>query len=176
MNTMDAMDTMDTMDMYDTKIMEEPIAVHPVPMMKILYNTCTGGFRFSEGFLQEYYRRTGEEAPRLGGPHSVHPIRTHPVAIQIVEEYGLRWCSGRNSRLALDTIPAVFADYWEIEEYHGDEIIKVNIHRALADILDQFMISGNYTKLCNDYDKIKHAESIYNTMQQPASVGYTLPY
>lgn len=171
--------TMNVMeDMYDTKRMEDDTGLiqiqsgsgtgSGVHMMKILYNSCTGGFRFSEAFLQEYLQRTGEEAPRLGCrcPHTTQPIRVHPVAIQIAEEFGLRWISGRNSRLSFEIIPAVFADYWEIDEYHGDETITVNVHHALSDVLERFMITGDYVKLQADYEEIKQAEKVYNTMKQ----------
>lgn len=161
-------------EMYNTKRMEDG-DMSEIPMIKILYNSCTGGFRLSEAFLQEYFRRTGQEAPRLGGqsPHTMQQIRIHPVAIQIAEEFGLRWSSGRNSRLTVETIPVVFADYWEIDEYHGDETIIVNVHHALSDALERFMITGDHGKLQAEYEEIKHAEKVYNEIKQTRALFHS---
>ena len=133
-----------------------------IPLLSILYNDCTGGFRFSDNFLEEYKRRTGEIAPALGGNwrNKQECIRCNPIVIEIFEEKGSQWCSGRNSRIRQINIPAIFTDFWKIEEYHGHEAVSVDVNHALADVLERFMNHQNLIILENEYRVIKEAEQI----------------
>lgn len=125
-------------------------------MIKVLYNDCYGGFEFSKAFEAEYKTRTGRELKahqRLyrTGPDS---IRCDPVAIAIFEEKGSEWCSGPNSVLAVRKIPKIFERYWEIDEYDGDETVRVDRSEALADCLHAFMTSGDKATLEAQYRAI----------------------
>jgi hypothetical protein len=126
--------------------------------LKILYNDCYGGFHFSSEFEAEYEVRTGKKVRDICpyGPNKA--IRADPVTISIFEEKGMEWCSGRFSSIKLYQIPAVFARYWEIDEYDGDETVRVNVAEALADILETYMQTGDHATMVDQYRHIKTAE------------------
>lgn len=129
--------------------------------IKVIYNDCYGGFAFSEEFLAALKERTGrtldmnKELLHLG-PNS---IRCNSEAIALLEEKGAEWSSGANSYLAIREFPAVFANYWEIDEYDGNETVRITVAEALADILDTYMETRNEEALANQYAIIKEAQS-----------------
>jgi hypothetical protein len=127
--------------------------------MKILYNDYYGGFNFSDSFLAEYKARTGNELNVVNSLFRIGPnsIRCDPVAIAIFEDRGTKWCSGDAADLAIYEIPEVFANYWEIDEYDGNETVRVNITEALADILDTYMETRDQDALERQYKIIKEA-------------------
>jgi len=119
----------------------------------ILYNNCYGGFAFSDVFLEEYEGRTGKKLDtykalfRLGA----ESIRCDPVAVAIFQERGGEWCSGPNSQIEAFSCPMALAKYWEIDEYDGDEHVRVLVSDALADILHTFMQTGDRVALNRQY-------------------------
>lgn len=129
--------------------------------IKILYNNCYGGFNLSKAFKEEYQRRTGKAVGRdilafyYRGPDS---FRCNPIAVAIVEEFGCEWSSGLNSAIEIREIPAVFARYWEITEYDGEETVHANVEEAYADILHSYMDSGDLGALVKQYRAIRVAE------------------
>jgi hypothetical protein len=134
-----------------------------VSILSILFNDCVGGFRFSEKFLEEFERRTGEVCSNFGGGwrNRNTTMRINPIALEIYQEYGSAWCSGRNSRIRCYNIPAIFADSWIIEEYHGHETVVVDMNLAYANALDRFINGGrNERALDQEYEAIKEAEQI----------------
>lgn len=123
---------------------------------KVLYNDCYGSFNFSEAFLAEYKARTGcvldtYKALFRRGPNS---IRCDPMAIAIVEERGSEWASGTGAYISIREFPAVFAHYWEVEEYDGDEHVRIDVAAALADILQTFMETRDLPTLERQYAAI----------------------
>lgn len=130
-------------------------------MLKILYNDCYGGFAFSPAFLDEFKTRTGRTLDtykalfRLG-PNS---IRCDPTAVAIFEERGSEWCSGPHAALEVREIPTLFADYWEIDEYDGNETVRVDVNAALADCLATFMETRDMTALERQYATIQAAKA-----------------
>ena len=127
--------------------------------IKILYNDCYGGFEFSNEFLEEYKARTGKALNTYSalfrqGPNS---IRCDPIAVAIVEERGSAWASGSHSEIAIREIPAVFARYWTIDEYDGDETVLVDVSAALADILQTFMETRNMEEMERQYKTVMDA-------------------
>ena len=51
----------------------------------------------------------------------------------------------------------MFANYWEIDEYDGNETVRVNVTEALADILDTYMETRDHVALERQYKIIKDA-------------------
>jgi len=119
----------------------------------ILYNNCYGGFAFSDAFLEEYQKRTGAKLDtykalfRLGS----ESIRCNSVAVAIFKEKGSEWCSGLDSQIEAFECPVALAKYWDIEEYDGDERVRVLVAEALADILHTFMQTGDRPTLEQQY-------------------------
>ena len=126
---------------------------------KVLYNDCYGGFDFSDAFLAEFKKRTGRDLDTQKalfhlGPNS---IRCDPIAVAIFEEYGTEWCSGGGAFLAVRELPALFAHYWEIDEYDGNETVRADVNAALVDCLDTFMQTRDTAILEKQYAEIKAA-------------------
>lgn len=122
--------------------------------MKVLYNNCYGdGFVFSEAFLAEYKKRTGQALDTYKALFHLGPqsIRCNATAIAIFEEKGSEWCSGPSSELAIFEVPAPYRNYWEIEEDGGDERVRLLKSEALADVLHAFMRSNDREALDESY-------------------------
>jgi len=122
--------------------------------MKVLYNNCYGdGFAFSDAFLAEYTKRTGQTLDTYKALFHLGPqsIRCNGTAIAIFEEKGSEWCSGPTSELAVFEVPAPYRDYWEIEEDGGDERVRLLKSEALADVLHAFMRSNDREALDASY-------------------------
>jgi hypothetical protein len=121
--------------------------------IKILYNNCYGGFMFSTAFEDEYKSRTGKDF-LYSGPGL---DRCDPVAIAIFEEKGSEWSSGTHSMLDIREIPAIFERYWEIDEFDGNETVRICISEAYADILHTYMEHGSLEDLRTQYAALKEA-------------------
>ena len=85
-------------------------------MKKFLVNKCYGGFSFSEEMKKELGARLGCEI--LWDDD----YATDPVAIDLFEERGSKWVSGRRAKLELVELPDETTD-WCLEEYDGMEQI-----------------------------------------------------
>lgn len=127
--------------------------------IKVLYNERYGGFCFSDAFLAEYKARTGKSIPSFAdteiGPTS---IRCDPVAIAIFEERGAKWSSGQSATLEIYEFPAVFANYWTIDEYDGMEKVQIDSGQAFADVLHNFMKTRDMAALEHQYAVLKKAK------------------
>jgi len=124
---------------------------------QVLYNNSYGdGFVFSTAFLIEYEARTSKKLNMFMALARIGPesIRCDPVAIAIFQEKGPEWCSGPTSELALREFSNVFAQYWEIEEQDGDEHVRLLVSEALADILHEFVRTGDKATLDRQYKVI----------------------
>lgn len=82
--------------------------------MKILINTCFGGFGLSEIALKEYRKLKG-----IQESDSYNIDRSDPILIQVVETLGRKVCADRFASLAIVEIPDNVE--WEISEYDGME-------------------------------------------------------
>lgn len=109
--------------------------------MKVLYNDCYGDFAFSAAFLAEYKARAGRDLDLTKALFhtGAHSIRCDPVAIAIVAEHGSEWASAPDANITIYEFPDVFAHYWEIEDYDGNETVHINVSDAVADLLHTFM-------------------------------------
>ena len=131
-------------------------------MIKVIYNDCYGGFGFSEQFAAEYEKQAGTPLNEEKRLYHRRDLRMDPVAIKILEEKGSEWSSGPYAQLVVASIPNIFEKYWEVDEYDGNETVRVAISDALADILDTFMENGDKAALDKQYAAIKSAGETYN--------------
>jgi hypothetical protein len=122
----------------------------------ILYNNCNGGFAFSDAFLAEYTKRTSVTLDTFKAlfRQGVESIRCDPHAVAIFKEKGSEWCSGPNSQIEAFECPVAMAKYWEIDEYYGDEHVRMLTAEALADILHTYMQTGDRAALERQYSVI----------------------
>ena len=102
--------------------------------MKVLFNNCYGGFKFSKAFLEIYPEIKGEEYSR-----------TSPELIKMVEDFGLEQASSNFSALAIALVPDEATDWW-IDEYDGYESVYyvLNGKRHKAEIIDSCPFIGGY--------------------------------
>lgn len=89
--------------------------------MKIVINTCYGGFGLSDEAMQEYKNRKGLTTDFLWEIE-----RNDPDLVEIVEELGDE-ANGAFAHLKIVDIPDGIE--WEIEEYDGREWIS-ETHRT----------------------------------------------
>ena len=82
--------------------------------MKIVINSCYGGFSLSKEALEHFRKETGGKA----GFYDFQIDRDHPVLIRIVEEWGDR-ANGPYSKLKIVEIPDEVN--WVISEHDGSE-------------------------------------------------------
>jgi hypothetical protein len=129
--------------------------------IKVLYNNCYGGLNFSDAFVALWEKRSGKKLDLFKESLKYAPdsIRCDPIAISIFEENGSDWCSGESSMIALREFPEVFYRYWEIEEYDGDEHVRILVTDAFADILQVFMETGDRAALDRQYKEITDAQA-----------------
>lgn len=89
--------------------------------MKIVINTCYGGFGVSENFLKAYnisYRKTS-----YGSVYAEEDIeRTDPRLIEYIETYGSEMASSSHAELEVVEIPK--GTLYRITEYDGFEDIE----------------------------------------------------
>ena len=90
------------------------------PTMKVVVNSCYGGFGLSDKALDMY--------KQLSNKYEIYDFeldRTDPVLIQIVETLGAE-ANGRFAKLRIIEIPDDVE--WEITEYDGNESVE-EVHR-----------------------------------------------
>lgn len=83
--------------------------------MKVLINTCFGGFSFSDAAIQEYNSRKSPNAPEAT---KYNHSRTDPLMIEVVEELGSA-ANGEHAELKVVEIPDDVK--WYIHYYDGNE-------------------------------------------------------
>lgn len=142
--------------------------------MKVIFNDAYGDFGFSADFEAAYKAATGHAitARRLfvrGGGS----IRVDPVAIRLIEEHGTEWASATGAALTIYEFPDIFADYWEIEEYGGNETVHIQLAEALADVLHTYMeqreLPSALIAMESQYRRLTEAHaSLQKTVSEPA--------
>jgi hypothetical protein len=85
--------------------------------LKVVYNACYGGFSLSDEACKvlgySNYRGRGID-------------RTDPRLVLLLEEWGSERVSGKHSRLQIETIPHEWSGCYIIDEYDGDEVVRLD--------------------------------------------------
>lgn len=104
-----------------------------IKQMKVLYNTCYGGFNFSKQFVEEFNKRHPDRPKKL---EEWHDERIDPDVIALYEEKGSDWSSGACSKLDMDEIPDDVE--FRIREYDGMESVSWSIPKdeIIKDLMD----------------------------------------
>ena len=142
-------------------------------MPRVLFNDCYGDFCFSEAFAAEYLKRSGSSVDADGRLYliGVHSIRCDLVALKIFDEFGSEWCSGPEADLAVHEVPDIFERYWEIDDYGGNETVRIRVDEVLADILETFIESGDRVAMLNQYNLVCTAAGRTPVMFQSMNFG-----
>jgi hypothetical protein len=128
--------------------------------IKILYNdSYDADFGFSEELEAAYKARTGRDINTTTRLYRIgaDSVRRDPVAIALVEELGTERASAPGSYLQIREIPAMFERYWSVEASFGTESINVDVNEAFADVLHNYMDTGDLGVLVTQYRKVKTA-------------------
>lgn len=101
--------------------------------MKVVYNTCYGGFSLSKPAIERYLNLKGlpfiVETSKYGLPsYTVNGEhwcdrdipRNDPALVQVVEELG-KAASGAHASLAITEVKS--GERWRIDEYDGSESV-----------------------------------------------------
>ena len=88
--------------------------------MKVVINSCYGGFGLSDKALDMYKQLSNKSEV-----YSFELDRTDPILIQVVEALGAE-ADGRFAKLCIIEIPDDIE--WEITEYDGSESVE-EVHR-----------------------------------------------
>jgi hypothetical protein len=107
-----------------------------------LYNTCFGGFFFSDEFEEEYKKRC-EAVGKSPMPYAGQD-RADPIAVALFQEWGPERSSGDCSKLKLYWVPQDLLAYASEHEYDGKESVRVSAPNAYAFLLKTFL---------DDYEK-----------------------
>lgn len=101
--------------------------------MKVLYNTCYGGFNFSKQFVEEFNKRHPDRVKKL---EEWHEERIDRNIIALFEEKGSDWSSGVCAKLDVEEIPDDVE--FHIREYDGMEGVAWSIPKdeIIQDLLD----------------------------------------
>ena len=128
-------------------------------MPRVLFNDCYGDFCFSDAFASEFLKRTGSTIDEDGRQYlvGVNSIRCDTVVLQIFDEFGSAWCSGPECVLAIYEVPGIFERYWEIDDYGGNETVRIRVDEVLVDILETFIESGDRVAMLNKYHLVCQA-------------------
>jgi hypothetical protein len=128
--------------------------------IKILYNdSYDADFGFSEELEKVYKERTGRNVNTTTRLYRIgaDSVRRDPVAIALVEEFGSERASAPGAYLQIREIPAMFERYWSVEASFGTETIHVDTNEAFADLLHQYMDTGDLAVLVKQYRSVKTA-------------------
>lgn len=143
--------------------------------VKVLINTCYGGFAFSDAFCAEYNRIYGEGAMQTYMATHFYDAfleknrklcngkvasRYDPKIVELYERLGGSYaCSGKYATLKTVEIPRALAPYITIKETYGDETIAIHISQMYRDLLDD-IVSRRCVRFCDTmaYEEIRNWE------------------
>lgn len=143
--------------------------------VKVLINTCYGGFAFSDAFCAEYNRIYGEGAMQTYMATHFYDAfleknrklcngkvasRYDPKIVELYERLGGSYaCSGKYATLKTVEIPRALAPYITINEKDGAETIAIHISQMYRDLLDD-IVSRRCVRFCDTkaYEEIRNWE------------------
>lgn len=100
--------------------------------IKVLVNSCYGGFGISDIALSLYLKKKIEIDPNYK-VYECSLSRTDPILVECFEELGNEF-NKEYAQIRIEEIPAKYKDYLEIIEYDGSESIEIDIIQYEYDI------------------------------------------
>lgn len=104
---------------------DQEIEIFPCPVekVKVAYNSCYGGFSLSNAALNMLKTRKG--LPQTEYLEEREMVRHDPDLVAILETLGPE-ANGSCADLQIKEIPTDYRDFYEIEEYDGNEFVCLN--------------------------------------------------
>lgn len=100
--------------------------------IRVLYNTCYGGFTFSEEAFDEINKRLSEKGKKtLRSVYSDDYDRYEPIYLEVYDLLGPQKFSGKNSKIEFELVEEKYKDFITIDEYDGLETVMVNTDNSL---------------------------------------------
>ncbi len=94
--------------------------------MKIVHNTCYGGFSLNDEGLKRYHEKTGKQRG-----DSEFLDRHDPALVEMIEEDAKKY-SGRCSELRIYNLDDIFDGCYYIDDYDGMESVEVDYGKWLT--------------------------------------------
>lgn len=103
---------------------------------EVLINSCFGGFGLSKGFL-DFAQSRSFTYDNCCYSHHDNELRSDPLLISLIKEYGLAQTSDSCARITIQSVPKYYN--WTITEYDGNEELVVtfpweSLARALLEL------------------------------------------
>jgi hypothetical protein len=137
--------------------------------IRVLYNSCYGGFALSEEAVDEFNKLS--DKPLIRKYISKHDInmRTNPIMLRIYDTLGTKRFSGNYSNILIENINYIYKDYISISEYDGFEIIKIKYHEyKVYNILSSTTLS--------DQEKVLKLKKIHYSDDVKKPISYFADY
>jgi hypothetical protein len=128
-----------------------------IEFVEILYNSCYGGYAYSNEFCK-YYNDLTNSYINMYDMCEINE-RMDPNIIYTFKQLGSFKSSSKCANLKLTTIPKGMIDYVKIKEYDGMEKIYIDYNKAYRDLLENIIKDGIITNECMErYNYIKLVE------------------
>lgn len=127
--------------MQDKMSFTPPEKYSELELVGYLFNRCYGGYTVSQAFLDrlnEIRREAGLE-PKEAHELEHHSMRFDPLVVKTFQELGSEKASGVYARIHIKWFPRSFLNYLNWKETDGKESINIDVPRALARILEDFL-------------------------------------
>lgn len=115
--------------------------------MKVVINTCFGGFSLSEKALKLYCESGGDEKEILCAGRNIN--RHDHLLINVVEKLGSE-AAGRCAQLEIINIPDKYSTCYRINEYDGLEDVAYDFQKLIAEKLSSYNIKSLGLGECHD--------------------------
>lgn len=145
-------------------------------LIPFLYNTCYGGYAFTDEFMERLNeRRVAAGLEPYQSSYSISYGTRHrydPMITGLFQEMGSVNVCEPYSKIAIEWIPKEFIERAEINEYDGKECVNVNIQEIYSEILKEFLkewaSNGNLRveELNRRYERVKSMAFRYREFQR----------
>lgn len=114
--------------------------------MRVVYNTCYGGFGLSKEGLMLYNDKRKQAGLSVAEWDGQIKNRHDPILLDVVDELGEK-ANGNFSKLKIREIPDEYANCYNIREYDGQESVVCDPCRLV-----QSRLKGNNIKVLSDIE------------------------
>ena len=111
-------------------------------LIPFLYNTCYGGYDFSDTFMERLNTlciETGKPPYSSSYDLDRYTLRSDPMITSLFQEMGSEKASSACSDIQIKWIPRAFEDYVGINEHDGKEGVYVIESNLYKDLLKKFL-------------------------------------
>jgi hypothetical protein len=128
-----------------------------IEFVEILYNSCYGGYGYSDEFCNYYNNLTNSCIAKFD--MSSIEDRMDPNIIYTFKQLGSSKSSSNSANLKVTVVPKGLLNYVKMSEYDGREKISIDYDRAYRDLLETIMKEDNISNETKErYNYLKYVE------------------